>query len=620
MAIDPDVQKIINQLNIRIDAVEALISSFHTPEPPKPPEPSDVPTAIRDFLTTKMPVSSTWNLNGWHPTKQVEMIEAGYFMLPTLKLMMTNSGQNSQKAVDQYFSDHAEALAKIRDWGLPIVLRTHNVASPLYKTGSAYRQGAPMEQTATTWRYTDEELTILDSIPSADAFGPVENYESLANDYTGEPGAVQPGFWIPAYMAFFPDAPTVIMLTNNEDSKTRFNRGFFTKGNMSGVLKSDVEMQMENIRYFQWVQEFRATEGRDPTTTEAYLKVEGNWNTLFGALFDRIKSNVSGVWSDFRVGAYTGNNVTTIAPQVRLSGSGDNKPFVWQDWEPFSTFGYSPKFQRFDMHSPATAYMNYWEGYYDDTLRTPQYRSQNLRTIHREQGLQNPKWLLEVSAWYGYSKSSNVLLKKFGEIYNLDRAKGYLRMMLWMSRIKGQPFSYRAFYSSAKKPDDPVLSDEEIALRPPGTHNYTNGEAFSVLCDVVREVHENDTLRQFWLEGDLLYHEAHPPTVTKTHTRENSPWQNNFWWHVYPDGVVDDRFCQLVIDKNPPQSEWGDGGRDIDIDAFAIALKILPNRYMMYAWSPVDVGVTGATVTIPGYGDVTEDLRQTGDFFYYDKQ
>ena len=134
-----------------------------------------------------------------------------------------------------------------------------------------------------------------------------------------------------------------------------------------------------------------------------------------------------------------------------------------------------------------------------------------------------------------------------------------------------------------------------------GARRYTYGDYWLAVADSVREIHENDTLRKFWLEG--------APVINP------DPAGHYFKWEL-PDGIIDNRWQLLDCDANPPRAEWPKKLGHMDLAVYAIAYRLPeePAQYLVYAWSPVG-DVKNAVVEIPDFGSITIDPSVHGQYY-----
>jgi len=126
---------------------------------------------------------------------------------------------------------------------------------------------------------------------------------------------------------------------------------------------------------------------------------------------------------------------------------------------------------------------------------------------------------------------------------------------------------------------------------------------FLALAEVVDRVHQDETLRHFWREGELVPNRAHP--------------------HPYQAGIPEefrgeDRWFLLDTHLDPPRP-WR---LDTEIPVFSLALvdgAAGDRRWLVYAHSPLQAR-GDVEITIPDYGRITMDVSVEGAFYVADEK
>lgn len=127
------------------------------------------------------------------------------------------------------------------------------------------------------------------------------------------------------------------------------------------------------------------------------------------------------------------------------------------------------------------------------------------------------------------------------------------------------------------------------------------------MADSIRAVHDNETLREFWLKGE--------PIINP------DPKGHYFKWTL-PKGYVDNRWQFLDCDANPPRSEWPRklGKMELNVYAIGYYLPENPGEMLIYAWSPLKT-VRKASIEIPQAGSVQlEVVTPSGNFYIVHKK
>ena len=540
---------------------------------------------IRDAFSTGLPLAAEWNVGvtgqGWTPTYQVTLIRKGYRILPTLHNPLPRGGNNPKK-IEQWLKAHRAALEQLREWNLPICLRSHNWLDVFNaKPPSKYR--VPFEQlddSPLAWRIDEDGEP--DDRPIVDPMGPTSRWLELGID-------VATTLWVKAISEIYPDPPMIYFLENNEGARLKPNHFYIQAGKMR-ILKPENGIKSRSLRFWHYLEDLEAQGKSLPDYDETKLLFADFYVEKYKTFTATLKSNAPESWQGrILVGGFGG------ASTYRGRGH-----VPWQYDSVFEKYGFSTAVHGWDIVSPP-AYINHWDNSWDNWIRSPQIQAMSLGIQFREFASRNPDWFAEISVWSGAPKRHWALWRKFRQIYSPQRYKGYVQQILWQSRIKGRGFILRQFDGYRTDPKDAVLKQAQYAQLPDGTPKYTFGDYWLAVADAVRVVHETEVLREFWLRGEPIINPV--------------PEGHYFKW-ILPDGYTDNRWQLLDSNANPPRSKWPKklGMMELAVYAIAYRLQDIPNNILLYVWSPLGPS-NGVMVEVPGVGPVRVDTDPGGHFY-----
>jgi hypothetical protein len=173
---------------------------------------------IRTAFTSGLPLAAEWNIGqtgrGWTLDYQVDLIRQGYRILPTIYNPLPNGQGNNAEILGKWLLKNRAAIEQLREWKLPICLRSPNWLSILTsKPPSKYRVPFDrLDESPLAWRI--DESGKPDDMPIADPMGPVSRWREMGTD-------VATSLWVKALAEIYPDPPLIYFLENNEGARLK---------------------------------------------------------------------------------------------------------------------------------------------------------------------------------------------------------------------------------------------------------------------------------------------------------------------------------------------------------------------------------------------------------------
>lgn len=417
------------------------------------PSPTQTANEIRTEATRKnndatgrpLPLLAAWHVGGlttipgMTPAYQVGMVEKGHHVIPSFGFP---SALPDSKPLDEaYIEDRWRApLQHAAQLQLPITLVSTQWERLLSDDKNYFELPAEKNPNVVT-----PEGKIENKVSP---FGPVELWREVGKKWGGSPLMKRLQEW-------YPNPPLVILLSNNEHRKLRWQ---------------DVET---DVRYLA-----KYGKGRDDNFKRQAV-AEG-WVERYRALQDGIRSELSKNWQDKSL-------------SVGYNAFGPQAFGRWGGWINYSLYvpnsGIEPSAKMWDGGSPSY-YLNDWEPVSDFHVWSVQIQSMNWVFMQKEAWKLNPNFWFEFSVWDGYDqneeKNKHNFFKEKGQEYTPARYAASTQYGLWLLR----PRVLREFRGHTDRLD---------RMEP----------WYLALSEIVDRVYENETLKHFWRKGELVPNRAH---------------------------------------------------------------------------------------------------------------
>ena len=500
-----------------------------------------------------LPLTGSWNTEDWGAPYLVKMIERGHHVLPTFV-------DPNFIAAGAYLKGWRGAKDKVQkrmdDYYRPALeyCRKHNLPIVFRGWNWGDRVGMYEDAIAGEKRPPEQSARVIKEGKKARPMDPFGPIERWR-----EWGS----FWfgnemVRRFQEIYPDPPMVVWLNNNEGPKVR----------NPDQLPADYPRMVEIHG--------RSLEDR---TARARAIREG-YEKRYAALFEAARGAlVEDSWK---------NNVKFVAYNnlwgTGYIGSGNRpQPGLWFDREA----GWL-NWRMYDGGMPEL-YDNDWQpGKTDYRPHSPQAEAMNYFSVQKRIFQRDANFYWSTITWDGgrvgqvwrgrRSSSKTYRYVSRGQRWDFARYEGWVQFCLWAAR----PRTMREFRGGATR------------------GAYFNGTWMGLVRSVDRPWN-NEVLREFWRFGTLVPNpdEDHPWTLSQ----DQPEWVRDLKrWHL------------LTCDANPPR-EWA---ADARLRVFSLALKLgekPERRWLVYAHAPLGA-VAGATVKLPGYGNVVLDsVPRSGSFF-----
>lgn len=372
-------------------------------------------------------------------------------------------------------------------------------------------------------------------------FGAVEPWRQVGAKWTSSAVLAKCQQW-------YPDPPLVLFLSNNEHPKISWYKIEECKRYLDKYGAGKDDDFKRKVVGEGWIERYRALQhamrgGLESPTWQQAARFAGY--EAFGPIhFAR--------WAGWK-------NHSLYTPG-RIS--------VW----PLAWDGGAPSF-----------YTNNWEQCTDFTVFSPQVQAMNWVFMLREAHRLNPQFWFEMSVWDGWSPGKDNDKRKayasMGQTYTPERYAGMAQFGMWLLR----PRVVREFRAHRE-----TLADCE--------------PYFIALADAVDRVYSNETLRQFWREGELVVNPAaqHPFNT------------------IVPDEYKTAPRWFLLSTNLDPKGRWR---LQTELPVFALALVrgAAPNRsWLIYVHSPLQ-DRKRVQITVPGFGGTRLDAPIVGAFYVLDE-
>jgi hypothetical protein len=354
---------------------------------------------------------------------------------------------------------------------------------------------------------------------------------------------------------WYPDTPLVLLISNNEHGKLQW---------------TDVEKSKRYLENY----------GKGKPDAFKRKVVGDGWIERYGALLDGVRSGLaSEIWRKrarlvgyeafppVHLGRWDGWKVYSLVAPGRL----DPQPLVWD--------GGSPSY-----------YLHNWMAITDFTLWSPQIETMNWVFMLEEIFKTRPEFWFELSTWDGDQPGASNDKRKFyarlGQPFSPARYEGFVQYGMWLMR----PRVVREFRG--------YLETVEYA-----------GPYFQPILNAVDRVYQDPVLQKFWRKGTLLKN----PRGKHPYQADVPPeYRDAARWFLLDTSLTPRELAPTEFDNAQPPA------RQMEIPVFALALELgsAPQRqWLVYTHAPQQAR-TGVTITVPGFGDITVDVPQSGSFFH----
>jgi len=357
------------------------------------------------------------------------------------------------------------------------------------------------------------------------------------------------------FQEWYPEPPLVVLVSNNEHAKLGW---------------TEVETSQ---RYMDKYGKGRSDDFKRQVVGDGYLE-------RYRALLDGVREGFgSGPWRK-------------AARCVGYEAFGPVHFGRWAGWKEYSSF--TPgrldwSHLCWDGGSPSY-YLHDWMAITDYTVWSPQVESMNWVFMQQDVWKTAPEYWFEISTWDGDQPGAGSDKRLFfatkEEVYTPARYEGLVQFGMWLLR----PRLVREFRGWL----------ETIAYA---------GPYFDAILDAVDRVYADKTLRRFWRQGRLVPNRQHAHPYQSDVPKEYKDAERWFLLDtsLSPRELTEPReFDNLA----PPPSQT-------EVPVFALALVLGDEgerEWLVYAHAPRGAR-TGVTISVPGFGDFTADVPQSGSFY-----
>jgi hypothetical protein len=401
-----------------------------------------------DPIGHPLPLLASWNpgmaarADTFLPAFQIGLVEKGQHFIPGFGLPDVNGDESAIEKSREYYEAPLQRAAQLQ---LPITFIGTQWEQILYQNPKYFDLPASENPNVITPEgKTEKKLS---------PFGPVKYWREAGAAWVSSPLMKQVQEW-------YPNPPLVIMLSNNEAGKLRWQ---------------DVET---DARYLE-----KYGAGRDDEFKRKV--VADGWIERYRAMQDGMRDALKDSWRDKAV--FVGYTAFGGSAFARWPG--------WVNYSLATTGRIAPDPLMWDGGSPPL-YTATYNGVTDYRVMSPQIEAMNWVFMQRQALQQNPDFRFGFSFWDGYSDKEDAnLIARYtglGQKYSPARYGGDAQFNLWLLRPRVLR-EYRGYTSRGW-----ASTTEE--LKP----------WFLALAGNVDRVYQNPTLQNFWRKGELVPNRAHP--------------------------------------------------------------------------------------------------------------
>lgn len=520
--------------------------------------------AINDSEGRPLPLLAVWDCRQhmWSPDYQVQLLQSGYHIIPTMTSPDTNWTTPSLGApsIVPSFNDYYSGLLTLAaELELPI-----SFIHTQWNTGSSNTGILLDSGVYGTGIDTFPGVIHISNVASGilDPMGPTGAWADPAATFiTSETD------WV-TMQSLYPNPPLVIFISNNEPPELKWR---------------DLE---KSKRYVD-------TYGLGQSDDFKISIAASGWTQRYNIMLDAIQGALTPGWS----GVLKFIGYDSFGPQWFGRYA---QPAPYSTWQTYSLCplnmetGITPNWYIWD-GSSTSYYQHNWNTITDYNEYSTQIESCNFDFMLEEALAINPNYWHEIVTWDGtnalYTPSTNCstfsdstgdtpkpcTYKALGQTVDEDRYEGWLQFGLWLCR----PKSMREWrWSLARREWWQTYFDRFLQL--------------------IERVHNSSTLTQFWRNGTLVV----------------NPSQNHPYNKLLPPRYVkEDRWFLLDCDVNPSPIQYRSPYRNINVFALAYRLGSAPNRqWLIYAHAPRG-DLKDVLITVPGYGNITLNVDSAGTFY-----
>ena len=559
---------------------------------------AEIPSAIEDLKNWRrlgLPMAAEWNVAGYRFFYHVRQIREGRRFLPSIQFPSIDEGANDKQILSNLLQGTKEDFAFLDKNGLPLCLRTNNIANML--VGKRYRVPKSPDnigRSPLVWSETDAGV---DDERVVDLFGSTSFWEQ------------EGGQWAKSQLSQFlqerlPNPAYVIFLENNEGAEEKLGRyvEFDEKnrqpdGRATMTWKAPAALSKLSIRLRDRVEQLKK---EDPQATPHDFLPEF-WRRRRDqrqAFYTSFSKSLTAAWSDrLYTAGYRGMDEAGFAFQPKL----------------FDEFGYAPQLTWLDAGSPNL----YVHGkILVDFTSVDHAEVLNNIPTWEVASARNPKAYRELSLHI--SDGGIMAGAKAGrhEVITPERYEGWVQWVLWSVHDRGTPVLLRRWCPAKENPQTPIFrKDQHADLEKLGASELKNAVSELYLKPIISAVDRvctNAVLREFWLEGEPVV--VSGPGFPEPHLSDRFPEMNR-----YPrPGDPDRRWRVLECSTNPPRNSWQrtDGHFLEPIKVWAVATR-LKNRVLLFAWTPCRLA-DRIKVTVPEIGEVEIDAPRPWGYWVVD--
>lgn len=499
-----------------------------------------------------------WNLEApvlINPSWQIDQIEAGHHLLPSFFqpnwTMLDSRPEWAGQGSLLWTTYYQDAIARCAALGLPLSFVGLQWEQSLY-TDATYKD--------LTYASNPNVWVSGAAVNAVSAFGATAPWTAIGDKWTDALNQNSEASMLSVIAGWYPNPPKVIWVSNNEAFKEQWYAPF---GN--DVDSDQHYLDLYSAGASDELKKERLTAGFITRYPLMIAAMRANLNATWQANSKFIAYNAFGPPHFGRfAGWYTGGLDTTTPLRI------DANPLMWEGGS-------------VNLYNGNTAYQGW-----DDNVYSPQIEGCNFPFMLAEALTLNPSFWFEISTWncndyYPITDAPTPetdydALIAHSPAYTPARYAGMSQFTMWLTPPRVVRMYENAFVPLTK------------------WQPY-----YTAVVATIDRVYTNTTLKTFWRQSTLV---ANPDRA--------HPYQA-----AIPAGYASAERSYLLTTSLDP--DGGDSSAwsltdTLTVYALARVRGTTPNRtWLLYGHAPN--GATSATVTVPGYGDVTKTFAVAGSFF-----
>lgn len=529
-----------------------------------------------------LPAVAHWNTGGHPPDWHVAQVRRGTRLIPTLKLELFVSMNRDKRghylgAVPRMSNDSKRFL---QENALPISLRTDNIGTIALKVPRLPKVEASIPNSPVVWSRNPDGSVEDQGVP--DYFADPKLWRKFGEMW-GSTGYLREA------QTLFPDVPFLLLADNNEILQKP--EGYLQET----LVKSDGISHAIWDQYGLTKKEYR--ENLDSLSIRiADFANNHDVNEFFGEFYRRKIDLYKNLFSGFddTLTAWHGKMLTECYSGLATNGTGGDISYF--DW-------YSHNKAIFDGGGPP-AYVS--RDNLSNFTSPAWFRFCQIIPALEQAEQRNPKSFREIFISISAAGATTGNAKEVHEKITPELYSAHLQWLLWSLKGVRRPFLLRYWTGNASKPTDVVCD------------SYTQQDYFDASAKAVNTICEDETLREFWLDGEPVVTGKHPTTEIRYFTYSVPP--------AFPKPEdPDNRWRLLEVDLNTPRTDYivspksnsrGGYSPDVSIKVWGTAIKH-KDRHLVHLWSPCRLEGT-CKVTVPNVGTFEVPVPQPNRYFIVD--